>query len=291
MFFRFQYVFISVSTIGSTHLMTPAPHSVGTIASIFNVIVLVASLSGSVIAVFGILVATLEDKLNINSVHGAPVDEKDLVTYYSTRTEELEKKVEAMEQILQKHFEFTGFKVESAKVGAVAPSSLANTNPLFGNHAASLSAPAGFVSTASTSEVELVDLSEPPQPPPLFVPSPTVARLAAPTLNRAISSSLAVAAEPSATRVKPSPPPRRMPPTIAPSDGTDNGAGPGAVDAMTTSNYRDAALTSAVRVSGSHSAAPALEPANRAFPRVPPVIGRRVSSMVAATGSTPDANA
>jgi hypothetical protein len=266
----------------------PASTSVGTIASIFNVIVLVASLSGSVIAVFGILVATLEEKLNINSVHGAPVDEKDLVTYYSTRTEELEKEVQEHKHILQKLCELTGLKVESLKA---PPPELANANPLFGNHFASLSTPSGSMQNAAASEVELVDLSEPSQPALVSVPSPTVARLAAPTLNRAISSSLAVAAEPSATRVKPSPPPRHMPSTIAPSDGNDTGAGPGAVDAMATSIYRDAALTSAVRVNGSHSAAPALDPANRAFPRVPPMIGRRVSSMASATGSASDTNA
>ena len=202
------------------------------------------------------------------------MDEKDLVTYYSTRTEELEKKVEAMERIQQKLCELTGYKAEAVKA---PPPTIASTNPLFANHFAALSP--SSVGAVSASEVELINLADSHSQVALLASSPTVARLAVPTLNRAMSSSLAVAAAPSATRVKPAPPPRRMQSMVA-----SDGAGAGELVPSSTAGANSAATDTA----GTAAADPVSAP--KPFARVPPTIGRRVNA-AAAGGVASDAKA
>ncbi len=149
------------------------------------------------------LVSTLEDKLGIKSVHGAPVNEKDVLTYYSTRTEELEMKVDAMEQNQQAMQQmkqeidelkqaFRELKCGKAalteSVGeplSMAPTLIAINNPLFDKQLAAPSLSAS--GTAAASEVELVELGALPPAPPLALRPP-------PPPSRAVSLSLAVAA-------------------------------------------------------------------------------------------------
>ena len=58
--------------------------------SYINLIVLIASLASSVVAVFGLLISVLETKLEITSVWGAPVGDSDVVIPWSERVESIE---------------------------------------------------------------------------------------------------------------------------------------------------------------------------------------------------------
>ncbi len=65
--------------------------SSGSAPSLFNLLVLIASMTGTLVAVFGGLLAFLEGQLNLRSVNGAPVAKGDVIRYHSERTEELER--------------------------------------------------------------------------------------------------------------------------------------------------------------------------------------------------------
>ena len=260
-------------------VFSPFIHSIGTIASVFNVIILVASLYGSVVAVFAVLVSTLEDKLGINSVNGAPLGEKDVVTYYSTRTEKLEQEVEelkenqqAMQQMKQK-FDALEQAVRELKGGkapltesvaepmSMASTLIANNNPLFEKQFAAVSLPVS--DTAAASEVELVDLGSLPAPalPQAVAAPPLVSRPPPPPPSRAASVSLAVA-EPSAVaatikqsasvespvvaavRARPAPISRRMQSIIV-SNGSSPSGGIGSAGGATGSRGGGAAAAAA----------------------------------------------
>jgi hypothetical protein len=65
--------------------------SSGSSQSLFNLLVLIASMAGSLVAVFGGLLAFLEGQLNLRSVRGAPQVKGDVIRFHSERTEELER--------------------------------------------------------------------------------------------------------------------------------------------------------------------------------------------------------
>ena len=70
--------------------MSPPPiDSKAKIPSLSDLLVLVATLAGSVIGGFMALAAMIEDKLNINSVYGAPVDPLDVNRNLADKVEEL----------------------------------------------------------------------------------------------------------------------------------------------------------------------------------------------------------
>ena len=64
--------------------------STGSTTSLSNLVVLIASMAGSLVAVFGGLLAFLEGKLDLRSVNGAPHAKGDVIRYHSERTEQLE---------------------------------------------------------------------------------------------------------------------------------------------------------------------------------------------------------
>jgi hypothetical protein len=72
--------------------------SSGSSQSLFNLVVLIASMAGSLVAVFGILIAFLEGKLDLRSVRGAPVAKGDVIRYHSERTEDLEQRAEELQR-------------------------------------------------------------------------------------------------------------------------------------------------------------------------------------------------
>jgi hypothetical protein len=74
------------------------PFSSGTTQSLTNLLVLIASMAGSLVAVFGGLLAFLEGKLDLRSVRGAPVAKGDVIRYHSERTEDLEQRAEELER-------------------------------------------------------------------------------------------------------------------------------------------------------------------------------------------------
>lgn len=55
-------------------------------------------MAGSLVAVFGGLLAFLEGKLDLRSVRGAPLAKGDVIRYHSERTEDLEQRAEEVEQ-------------------------------------------------------------------------------------------------------------------------------------------------------------------------------------------------
>ena len=59
------------------------------IPSLSDLLVLIASLAGSIIGAFMALAAFLEDKLHITSVYGAPVDPLDVNRNLADKVEEL----------------------------------------------------------------------------------------------------------------------------------------------------------------------------------------------------------
>ncbi len=73
-------------------LLLPLPPPIDSkakIPSLSDLLVLVATLAGSVIGGFMALAAMIEDKLNINSVYGAPVDPLDVNRNLADKVEEL----------------------------------------------------------------------------------------------------------------------------------------------------------------------------------------------------------
>jgi hypothetical protein len=79
--------------------------STGSSQSLFNLVVLTASMAGSLVAVFGGLLAFLEGKLDLRSVRGAPVAKGDVIRYHSERTDDLEQRAEEQKReiLQQKH--------------------------------------------------------------------------------------------------------------------------------------------------------------------------------------------
>lgn len=55
-------------------------------------------MAGSLVAVFGGLLAFLEDQLDLRSVRGAPRVSGDVIRYHSERTEDLEQRAEELER-------------------------------------------------------------------------------------------------------------------------------------------------------------------------------------------------
>jgi hypothetical protein len=78
----------------------PLLTSSGSTASLFNLLVLIASMAGSLVAVFGGLLAFLEGQLEMRSVHGAPLAKNDVIRYHSERTEELECEVAQLKKTI-----------------------------------------------------------------------------------------------------------------------------------------------------------------------------------------------
>ncbi len=73
------------SDIIIVHCVSFVCRSKGTAVSVANILVLIASLAGSLIGVFATLVPILEARLNIKTVWGAPIDKSDVLENLSER--------------------------------------------------------------------------------------------------------------------------------------------------------------------------------------------------------------